>query len=125
MNRLAHISALLALGPAAALALAAPAAAHPTEHRTSQPALFVQTDALTGNSVVAYARTSDGTLQPEGNDATGGLGGILRRCRRRPSGIPRAALRYDRPTACCSPPTPAATRSPSSRSKAPSSAGPR
>ena len=77
MNRPAHIAALGALGLAAAVAFAAPAAARPAAHHAAQPALFVQTDALNGNSVVAYARTADGTLQLEDSYATGGLGGTL------------------------------------------------
>jgi DNA-binding beta-propeller fold protein YncE len=77
MNRTARVAALAALGLTAAVAFAAPAAARPTEHGAHQPALFVQTDALDGNSVVAYARALDGTLLPTGSFATGGLGGSL------------------------------------------------
>ena len=40
-------------------------------------AVFVQTDAVSGNHVVAYHRAADGALRPAGSYATGGLGGIL------------------------------------------------
>lgn len=40
-------------------------------------AVFVQTDNLLGNQVVAYRRTPQGTLYKEGVYATGGLGGQL------------------------------------------------
>jgi 6-phosphogluconolactonase (cycloisomerase 2 family) len=41
------------------------------------PAIFVQTDNTSGNQVVAYDRTSGGTLTPAGAYATGGIGGVL------------------------------------------------
>ncbi len=40
-------------------------------------AVFVQTDNLSGNQVVAYHRAADGTLTLAGTYATGGLGGQL------------------------------------------------
>jgi len=40
-------------------------------------AVFVQTDATSGNHVVAYHRAADGTLSPAGSYPTGGLGGVL------------------------------------------------
>ena len=40
-------------------------------------AVFVQTDNLTGNTIVAYDRAEDGTLTQAGEYATGGLGGQL------------------------------------------------
>src|SRR5580704_18858258 len=40
-------------------------------------AVFVQTDNLAGNQVVAYHRAADGTLTLAGTYATGGLGGQL------------------------------------------------
>jgi len=39
--------------------------------------VFVQTDATSGNRVVAYHRAADGALSPAGSYATGGLGGVL------------------------------------------------
>ncbi|WP_245883318.1 lactonase family protein [Streptomyces hyaluromycini] len=40
-------------------------------------AVFVQTDGVTGNAVVAYSRAADGTLHRGGVYRTGGLGGVL------------------------------------------------
>jgi 6-phosphogluconolactonase (cycloisomerase 2 family) len=40
-------------------------------------AVFVQNDAVTGNQVVVYDRSADGTLSQAGVYATGGLGGVL------------------------------------------------
>ncbi|AGL18043.1 hypothetical protein [Actinoplanes sp. N902-109] len=55
---------------ASVFAVAAPAAAHV---RGDSPAIFVQTNALDGNAVVAY----DSHLQPAGTYRTGGKGGAL------------------------------------------------
>jgi len=66
-----------------AVALALPAAASAaTGHGRSAgvsagPAVFVQTDNTAGNQVVAYQRSSDGTLTLAGTYPTGGLGGQL------------------------------------------------
>jgi 6-phosphogluconolactonase (cycloisomerase 2 family) len=62
-----------------AVALAVPAAASAaTAHgHSAGPAVFVQTDNTAGNQVVAYQRSSDGTLTLAGTYATGGLGGQL------------------------------------------------
>jgi 6-phosphogluconolactonase (cycloisomerase 2 family) len=62
-----------------AVALAVPAAASAaTAHgRSAGPAVFVQTDNTAGNQVVAYQRSSDGTLTLAGTYPTGGLGGQL------------------------------------------------
>jgi hypothetical protein len=83
-------TARLAAAGAAALAttalLATPslAATHSTQHQGAQHsagqsagAVFVQTDATSGNAVVVYHRNGDGTLTPAGQYATGGLGGVL------------------------------------------------
>jgi 6-phosphogluconolactonase (cycloisomerase 2 family) len=40
-------------------------------------AVFVQTDAVTGNAVAVYDRAAGGTLQAAGTYQTGGLGGVL------------------------------------------------
>ena len=81
MNRSARAATTGALTLAAAVALAAPATAHTVTQRPAphgaQHAVFVQTDALDGNSVVALERSADGTLHTKGSYATGGLGGIL------------------------------------------------
>jgi 6-phosphogluconolactonase (cycloisomerase 2 family) len=63
---------------AAALALlgAAPASAAPAPPGAGH-VVFVQTDGLSGNAVVAYDRAADGTLTLAGTYPTGGLGGAL------------------------------------------------
>ncbi len=71
---LAGAAAVAATALFATPALAAPASAvfeHPT------PAVFVQTDGLSGNAVVAYDRAPDGSLHQAGTYPTGGLGGAL------------------------------------------------
>ena len=50
-------------------------------------AVFVQTDAVGGNAVAAYARAADGTLRAAGTYQTGGLGGILGRVGSGPPGL--------------------------------------
>ena len=49
----------------------------PPPPRGPEGAVFVQTDNLAGNSVVAYGRESNGTLVEEGTYPTAGLGGQL------------------------------------------------
>ena len=86
MNRLTRIgagafvvAAMLAGGTSAAPALAAGA----NFHGFSPPglgvsnAVFVQTDGLSGNQIVAYARAENGTLTQAGTYNTGGVGGQL------------------------------------------------
>jgi 6-phosphogluconolactonase (cycloisomerase 2 family) len=63
-------------------ALATPAFASTTNATSSgysgaSHAVFVQTDATSGNHVVAYHRAADGALSPAGSYPTGGLGGVL------------------------------------------------
>jgi 6-phosphogluconolactonase (cycloisomerase 2 family) len=81
---------LTAVGSVAAVATALLAG---TSHAATQPGaslsgnhsqdtaaageVFVQTDAVTGNAVVAYDRAADGTLRAAGTYLTGGLGGVL------------------------------------------------
>src|SRR5689334_1175336 len=69
----------LALATAAAALTAAPAGAATRD--TASPrdgrAVFVQTDSLTGNAVVAYRRDAAGRLSAAGTYSTGGLGGHL------------------------------------------------
>ncbi len=75
----AAVAALAATALFAGPAIAAPVQATdegPTAN-ASTSAVFVQTDALAGNSVVAYDRASDGSLHQAGTYATGGLGGAL------------------------------------------------
>ncbi|MGX7681688.1 lactonase family protein [Jatrophihabitans sp. DSM 45814] len=90
--RIATIGAAASLtAAAAAAAFAGPAAAapvHQPEHGSvrqvihrlplrGEGAVFVQTDNLAGNTVVAYDRAPDGTLTQAGVYPTGGLGGQL------------------------------------------------
>jgi hypothetical protein len=73
----------IALAGAAAVAatalFASPALAAPASAESAHPgsAVFVQTDGLTGNAVVAYDRAPDGSLHQAGTYSTGGLGGQL------------------------------------------------
>ncbi|MFE4950837.1 lactonase family protein [Leifsonia sp. NPDC056665] len=62
-------------GPALAAPASADAAPDSTAHTGS--AVFVQTDGLAGNAVVAYDRAGDGSLHQAGTYPTGGLGGAL------------------------------------------------
>ena len=91
MKTTARIVTISGIAAASALLLAGPAAAatahQPTNSPVHQPAhrpaphapgvVFVQTDNLAGNSIVAYARAADGTLTQAGVYPTGGLGGQL------------------------------------------------
>jgi 6-phosphogluconolactonase (cycloisomerase 2 family) len=51
--------------------------AHSFGYSGASHAVFVQTDAASGNHVVAYHRAADGALSPAGSYPTGGLGGVL------------------------------------------------
>jgi hypothetical protein len=54
------------------------AQASPSRHAPSpHGAVFVQTDAASGNTVVAYDRAANGSLTQAGSYATGGVGGAL------------------------------------------------
>jgi 6-phosphogluconolactonase (cycloisomerase 2 family) len=75
--RFATVAGLAVATSGALLALAGPASAQATTQHHSGPAVFVQTDGLAGNAVVAYDRAWDGTLTQAGTYATGGLGGAL------------------------------------------------
>jgi hypothetical protein len=83
LTRLAGVTALAAATLAAsAAAFAGPAGAAVTQHRGpgfpgARHAVFVQTDNLAGNQVVAYHRGADGTLSKAGTYSTGGAGGQL------------------------------------------------
>jgi hypothetical protein len=81
---------LRGLGPAAVIAavaaatlgaFAGPAGAATAPSRDygghADHAVFVQTDNLAGNQVVAYHRGHDGNLTQAGTYSTGGLGGML------------------------------------------------
>jgi 6-phosphogluconolactonase (cycloisomerase 2 family) len=53
------------------------AGAEPPGQTGGDHAVFVQTDNLGGNSIVAYARADDGALTSAGTYSTGGIGGQL------------------------------------------------
>jgi 6-phosphogluconolactonase (cycloisomerase 2 family) len=75
MRALAHLATVTGAGLVAAALFAAPAqAAGPA--RSTGP-VFVQNDALSGNTVVAYDRTPSGGLVQVGKYPTGGRGGQL------------------------------------------------
>ncbi|MGH1549694.1 lactonase family protein [Leifsonia poae] len=76
---LATASAVAAAALFASPALAAPphAANPPGSSVGASSAVFVQTDGLGGNAVVAYDRAADGTLHQAGTYPTGGVGGAL------------------------------------------------
>src|SRR5271155_2934218 len=80
LTRLA-VGATAAIGlPAFAAPIAAGAlgpAAGPNFGGGGQHPVFVQTDNVAGNQVVAYDRAANGTLTLANTYATGGLGGIL------------------------------------------------
>jgi 6-phosphogluconolactonase (cycloisomerase 2 family) len=79
LNRLGSAVAAAAITAAAATALAGPASATTAHHLAGggDRAVFVQTNNAAGNQVVAYHRSSGGTLTWAGSYATGGLGGQL------------------------------------------------
>jgi hypothetical protein len=86
-----RIATVGGVAAAAAALLAGPAAASPVSpanppqpqhiqqptQRSTANAVFVQTDNLSGNTIVAYDRAQDGTLTQVGVYPTGGLGGQL------------------------------------------------
>jgi DNA-binding beta-propeller fold protein YncE len=79
LNRLGSALAAVALTTATAAAVAGPASAA-TAHDSfagAGRAVFVQTDAVAGNRVVAYHRSGDGTLTLAHSYSTHGLGGQL------------------------------------------------
>ncbi len=60
-----------------ALSLTAVAGAStPDAATTHTHAVFLETDGTTGNAVLSYARSTDGTISLAGTFATGGLGGV-------------------------------------------------
>jgi hypothetical protein len=66
-----------AVAAAAITTLALAAGASPALAASSRSAVFVQTDNLTGNAIVAYQRAENGTLIQAATYPTGGLGGQL------------------------------------------------
>ena len=74
MKRSTRIVGVSAVAVAATALFAGPAQASPSDH---SPPVFVQTDNLAGNTVVAYDRAGDGSLHQAGTYSTGGKGGAL------------------------------------------------
>ncbi len=72
MGITARLAGFAGLAVAAGTLVGSPALAS-----SSAGAVFVQTDAVNGNTIVAYDRASDGALHQAGTYATGGNGGIL------------------------------------------------
>ena len=80
MNRTVRLAAVgsLAITAVAVVPGTAFAATQAAGHYPGQTgAVFVQTDAVSGNAVAVYDRAADGTLRAAGTYQTGGLGGIL------------------------------------------------
>jgi DNA-binding beta-propeller fold protein YncE len=83
MNPLTRIGSAIAVTGAALATIAGLAGSasastgHPGYNGGASRALFVQTDNLAGNQVVAYHRDANGTLSLAGTYNTGGLGGQL------------------------------------------------
>jgi 6-phosphogluconolactonase (cycloisomerase 2 family) len=72
------LAAVTAVGAAAIVISALPASAAPVHHGPhSEHAVFVQTDAADGNTIVAYDQTAAGALAQAGSYPTGGDGGTL------------------------------------------------
>lgn len=65
----------IALGATALASLPATAAASPSGSHAG--GVFVETDSVTNNQVVAYARNANGTLTATGTYDTSGKGGVL------------------------------------------------
>jgi 6-phosphogluconolactonase (cycloisomerase 2 family) len=77
MKPVLTLTALGCAGLLATVLLAAPAIAAPGPPTDAAHPVFVQTDNPAGNTIVAYDRTSNGSLAPAGSYATGGLGGVV------------------------------------------------
>jgi hypothetical protein len=108
MKPLSYAGRIGALALAATALIAGPAFAAPAHHRAA--AVFVQTDDVHRNAIVAYDRAADGTLRRAGTYPTGGRGGILDG-----SVVDHSPPTAHSPTApaggCCTRSTRAATRS--------------
>jgi 6-phosphogluconolactonase (cycloisomerase 2 family) len=73
-----RLAALGGLTLAATALFAAPASAHAARHHAAgTDAVFVQSDDVNGNTLVAYRRHGGGALHLQGSYATGGVGGVL------------------------------------------------
>ncbi|EAP98350.1 hypothetical protein JNB_15338 [Janibacter sp. HTCC2649] len=76
MHKLVPTLTRMALGSAVALLAATPAVANalPSSSAPSGAAVYVLSNQVAGNAVIAYRRASNGTLTPSGSYATGGNG---------------------------------------------------
>lgn len=74
MKTIARIAGIGGLALTATALLAGTADASPADHAAP---VFVQTDNLAGNAIVAYDRAADGSLHQAGTYQTGGRGGAL------------------------------------------------
>ena len=80
MNKTVRLAAIGGVAIAAAVIVpgTGQAATQAVQHATRDAgAVFVQTDAVTGNAVAVYDQAAGGTLQAAGTYPTGGLGGVL------------------------------------------------
>lgn len=78
LARTIKIAIVVAASMATLAAAPAPAPAGPDRHPTGHRGpVFVQTDNVRGNKIVAYHRAADGTLHKRGVYATDGKGGVL------------------------------------------------
>lgn len=80
MTSIRRVALAAAVAAGLAVLSATPASAapsHPDQHRAPVHPVFVQNDAVTGNTVVAYQRTPSGGLVRVGSYPTGGNGGVL------------------------------------------------
>lgn len=77
MKKITRLAGVSGLAMAATALVAGVAVAAPAHHSESDAAVFVQTDAIHGNAVVAYDRAADGSLTQHGTYPTGGVGGVL------------------------------------------------
>jgi len=74
MKTIARVAGVSGLAVAATALLAGQAQATPSRQ---SPPVFVQSDNPAGNTIVAYDRAADGSLQQAGVYRTGGNGGVL------------------------------------------------
>ncbi|RNI24716.1 lactonase family protein [Flexivirga caeni] len=78
MQTISKIASAAALAAAAGTVFAAPAHAATQHHgHTRAGAVFVQNNSTSGNSVIAYDRSANGSLTEAGSYPTGGKGGQL------------------------------------------------
>ncbi|MFF4307609.1 lactonase family protein [Streptomyces sp. NPDC001601] len=77
MGKKSKAAAAVAVTVAAAASLALGTGAASAYSGGAHGAVFVQTDGVNGNAVVAYSRSADGELRQSGVYRTGGLGGVL------------------------------------------------